>query len=174
MTRRPVSLAHSLWAVIVLAAASLAAAHALGGSWAWAAAGLGLGALWLLGLWRNWAPTASLGLAAFTALAALNLWLDGRSSIALLALLAVVAALCAWDLDGLARRLARYPFVGDRASLERRHLARLLAVAALGLLLGGAALAIQIRLTFLPALLLGLLALLGLSWAVLLLRSANG
>jgi len=160
-------------ATIVLVAACLAAAHALAGSWAWAVAGLGLGVLWLLGRWRDWSPAAPLGLAASTALAALSLWPDNRAGIALLALLAVVAALCAWDLDGLARRLARYPFAGDQAGLERRHLARLLAVATLGFLLGGAALAIQIRLTFLPALLLGLLALLGLSWAVLLLRTAD-
>lgn len=159
---------------VALAAACLAAAHALGGSWAWAAACLGLGGLWLLGRWRHWAPAAALGLAAFTALAGLGLWLDGRPGTALLALLAVVAALCAWDLDGLAWRLARYPFIGDRAGLERRHLVRLLAVAALGLVLGGATLAIQIRLTFLPAVLLSLLALLGLSWAVLLLRTTNG
>lgn len=158
---------------VALAAACLVAAHTLGGSWDWAAACLGLGGLWLLGRWRDWAPAAPVGLAASTGLAGLSLWLDGRPGTALLALLAVVAGLCAWDLDGLARRLARYPFVGDRAGLERRHLARLLVVAALGLVLGGVTLAIQIRLTFLPALLLSLLALLGLSWALLLLRTAS-
>jgi len=151
-------------ATVVLASTCLAAAHALGGGWAWAAAGLGLGALWLFGQWRRWPLTAPLGLVASTALAALSLWLDGEPGSALLALLGVVAALCAWDLDGLAWRLARYPFVGDQAGLERRHLARLLGVAAL---------ALQIRLTFLPALLLSLLAVLGLSWAMLLLRTAN-
>jgi hypothetical protein len=162
-----------LFGTIIGAAACLTAAHAAGEGWPWAIASAVLGTLWLLGCWRDWSPTASLGLAAFTALAAFSLWLGGRSGTTLLALLAVVAALCAWDLDGLARRLARYPVVGDQAELERRHLARLLAVAALSLLLGGATLAIQIRLTFLPALLLGLLILLGFSWAILLLRTPD-
>lgn len=154
-----------------LAAASLAAALALAGSWPGAAAALGLGALWLAGRWRRWGPIAALGFAASVALAVLSLWLSKETRVALLALLSVAAALCAWDLDRLARRLARYPYVGDRARLERRHLVRLLAVTAAGLLLGLATLALQIRLAFLPALLLSLLALLGLSWAVFLLRT---
>lgn len=162
-----------LLAAIVVTAACLAAAYLLAASWAGAAAGLALGALWLLGQRYRWPPAAALGLGASTTLAALGLWLDDGAGTALLALLAVVAALCAWDLEGLARLLARYPFVGDQADLERRHLARLLAVAALGLLLGGVTLALQIRLTFLPALALTLLVLLGLSWAVVLLRTLD-
>lgn len=153
-----------------LATLCLAAAQALAGAWPWAAASLGLGALWLAGHWRRWRPAAPSGFAASVALAGIALWLDSRAGVALLALLAVVAALCAWDLDGLARRLARFPYAGDRAQFERQHLARLASVAATGLLLAGVALAVEIRLTLLPALLLSLLAIIGLSWAVFVLR----
>jgi hypothetical protein len=153
-----------------LAAACLAGAYAWAGAWAWAAISLGLGIAWLVGLGQGWSLAAPLGFAASAALAILSVSLNEQAGVALLALLAVVAALCAWDLDGLARRLAHFGYVGDRSRLERRHLGRLLAVAGLGLLLGGAALAVQIRLTFLPAFLLSLLVVVGLSWGVFFLR----
>lgn len=162
-----------VYASVGLAAVCLAAGLALAGSWPWAAAALGLGALWLAGQWRQWPSAAALGFATSVALAVLSLWLSAKASVALLALLAVVAALWAWDLDGLARRLARYTYVGDRGRLERQHLGRLLIVSALGLLLGLVALALRIRLTFLPALLLSLLTVLGLSWAIFLLRTED-
>jgi heme/copper-type cytochrome/quinol oxidase subunit 4 len=157
-----------------LAAACLAVAHAWAGAWPWAALSLGLGALWLVGEARGWSPSAPLGFGASVALAVLSLWTSREAGVSSLALLAVVAALCAWDLDGMAQRLACFGYLGDPSRLERQHLGRLLAVAALGLLLGGSALAVQIEITFLPALLLSLLAVLGLSWAVSLLRAEDG
>jgi hypothetical protein len=158
---------------IGLVGACLAGALAWAGTWPWAAATLGLTAAWLVGEGRGWHLAAPLGFATSAALAGLSLWLSGEPGVAWLALVAVVAALCAWDLDGLARRLDRFGYEGDRSRLERQHLRRLLAVASLGLVLGGVALAVQIRLSFLLALLLSLLAALGVSWAVFLLRSVG-
>lgn len=157
-----------------LAAACLAAAHTWAGAWTWAAASLCLGVLWLVGEIRDWHATASLGFAASAILAAVSLWQSAKPGVALLALLAIAAALCAWDLDGLSQRLVRFGYEGDRSKLERQHLGRLLAVVGLGLVLGGIALAVQIQLSFLSALLLSLLAVLGLSWAVFLLRTEGG
>jgi len=157
-----------------LVAICLAVAHAWAGAWPWAAASLGLGAAWVVGERQGWHLTAPLGFASSAVLAALSLWLSDEAGVALLALLAVIAALCAWDLDGLAQRLGHFGYVGDQPRLEQQHLGRLLAVAALGLLLGGLALAFQIRLTFAPALLLSLLVVMGLSWAVFILRAEGG
>jgi hypothetical protein len=50
--------------------------------------------------------------------------------------------------------------------MEKGHLRRLMSVATVGFFLGSAALLVQARITFLPAVLLSLLALLGLSWLV--------
>ncbi len=165
---------HLIFASVGLATACLAGTHALAGIWPGAAASIGLGILWLVGEGQQWRLAAPLGLAASVGLAALGVRLGGDAGVALLALLAVIAALCAWDLAGLAQRLCGPTYVGDQEGLERRHVGRLLAVAALGLLLAVAALALDLSLSFLPALLLSLLAVLGLSWAVFLLRSAGG
>lgn len=156
-----------------LAAICLAAAHAWAGAWPWVGASLGLGIVWLAGEGRGWSLAAPLGFVASVVLAALSLWLSGDGLVGPLAVLAVVAALCAWDLDGLVQRLARFGYVGDLPRLERKHLGRLVAVAGLGLLMAVPALALQIRLIFLPALLLSLLAVLGLSWGVFLLRAGG-
>lgn len=113
---------------------------------------------------RPWA--APLTLVGFAGLAAGGLLLGLGTG---WMLLAVVAALCAWDLEHLDKRLSHPAYAGSEAgrrAVEKVHRGRLLAVTALGLLLGSVGLFAQVRLTFLPALLLSLLALLGLSWVV--------
>ncbi len=113
---------------------------------------------------RPWGPP--LTLAGFAGLAAAGLLLGVEAG---WMLLAVVAALAAWDLEHLYERLSHPAYAGSQAgrgAVERVHLGRLLAVLAVGLLLGALGLLAPARLTFLPALLLSLLALLGLSWVV--------
>ena len=160
-------------AAVCLSAAALALGYALAGAWPWVVASLALGALWLAGQWLRWPQTSPLGFATSVILAGVCALSSTSPSASLLALIAVVAALCTWDLDGLARRLERYPFVGDQARLERQHLVRLLAVAALGFFLAAAALALQIRFSLLPTLLLSLLVVLGLSWVFFFLRTQD-
>jgi hypothetical protein len=63
--------------------------------------------------------------------------------------------------------------VEDERGMTRRHLGRLLAVAGLGLILTIVALGIEVRLTFLMAFLLGLLAVWGFSRAVTFLRQES-
>jgi hypothetical protein len=160
-----------IFASVALAGTCLAVACFQAGTWPWTAASIGLSALWLTGEGWRWRLASPLGLAGCVGLAALSIQLGSQAGVAWLALLAVIAALCAWDLDGLARRLSRFAYMGDQARRERQHLGRLLAVAALSLLLGGTALALDLSLSFLPAFLLSLLVVLGLSWAAFLLRT---
>jgi hypothetical protein len=113
---------------------------------------------------RPWA--APLALVGFVGLAAVGLQLDLAAG---WMLLAVVAALCAWDLEHLEERLSHPGYAGSQAAhraMEKGHLRRLMSVATVGFFLGSAALLVQARITFLPAVLLSLLALLGLSWLV--------
>ena len=152
---------------IVLGTVALALGCGLGGWPALSAVAILLGLAWLLGRWRGWGWVSSAGLLSFAAAAAAGVWLDFGAGWMLAGL---VAALCAWDLDHFARRLEGVPWdgaaVARRRALERRHLLRLLGVATVGLLLAVVALQATIRLTFIPAFLLGLLVLVGLSRAI--------
>jgi len=85
-------------------------------------------------------------------------------------LVGVVAALSAWDLDHFARRLRGVERVEMRLALEWHHLRRLISVDGLGLLLAGVALAVQYKFSFDAALVLGLVAVLGLSQMISYLR----
>jgi hypothetical protein len=110
---------------------------------------------------------APVGLAGFVAVAASGLWLGiGQGWM----VIGVVTALTAWDLDHFSRRLQAADGVVGARSLEKRHLLRLAAVAGLGLLLAAAALGLRTRLGVGAAILLGLLAILGLSQVVRYLR----
>ncbi len=152
---------------ILLAMGTLAVGYGLGGQWVWTAV-IGLvGVLWLAGTWRGWEWVASMGLIGFTGIAAVGLWLDLGAGWMVFGL---VAALCAWDLGRFVLCLRRVGRVEAERELEQRHLQRLLAVAGLGLLVAAIALSIEIRFTFVMALLLGLLAVWGLSQAVGFLR----
>jgi len=109
---------------LALAAAALGAgwgvAHRLG--WRWASPLALVGLIWLAvnGLWHQLSAD----------------WLVG----------AVTAALCAWDLDGLAVRLARFEPRPEHSRLVQSHVARLLMLMGAGLVVGEAALRIRITL----------------------------
>jgi hypothetical protein len=141
-------------------------------------AGVGVGALllvvlllpWLLGRWPRLAWMPSLGLVLHVAAAAAGLWLGGGTG---WMLLAVITALVAWDLDGFSQRLKRAESVRGQNELERRHLVRLLAVALVGALLAALALGLRVQLAFGAVLVLGLLAIFGLSRAIRFLRRAG-
>lgn len=140
---------------IGLASGSLAAGYGLGGRWAWLLAIGGLGVLWLGGYWRGWPWVAVLGLVGFAGVAAAGIMEELGAGWMVAGL---VAALCAWDLHYLVHSLRGLEPAEAHGVLERKHIQRLLAVAGLSMVLAAAALTIQIKLTFLLALLLGLLA----------------
>jgi hypothetical protein len=148
---------------ISLATLLLVLGYAIGGRWIGAAASVALGCLWLVGLRRGWNGIDSLGLVGFTGLATVGIWLALAAPILLAS---QVATLATWDLDRFAQRLWSAGRVEAEADLTRAHLQRLLAVAGLGLVFGSVALGAQVPLSFGWALLLGVLAILGLSRAI--------
>jgi hypothetical protein len=150
-----------------LAFAALVLGYGLGGWWAWAPVILVPGVLWLVGQRQGWGWTAQVGFVCLVLAAAIGLWLDLATG---WMLSGAVFALCAWDLDHFSRRVKKTERIEEARSLEQRHLQRLLIVVGLGLSLAILALEIKLRLTFLMALLLGLLAILGLSRTVAFLR----
>jgi hypothetical protein len=150
-------------ACVGLATALLALGYASAGYWSSATASVTLGCLWLLGLHRGWAGTEEFGLTACAAMAA-----GGASGIVPipLALASVVAALAAWDLHRFTRRLGNGDRVLHEPTLVRSHMWWSLGVAGVGLLIGLVAPAIQLSLRFGGTLLLGAIAILGVSRAV--------
>ncbi len=150
-----------------LAASALTLGYALNGLWGGALLILALGILWLMGQRYGWGWMASVALVVFMGAAAIGLQLRWGVG---WALLGMMAALSAWDLDHFAQRLARAGQAGQARELERQHLRRLLLVDGLGLLLAAIALGLQVKLDFGLACILGLLAIVGLSQAIRFLR----
>jgi hypothetical protein len=165
--KTPPLIAKALPSSIVLAASTLALAYGLNGSWGIVIAIAALGSLWLLGQWRGWGWTASFGLVCFVIIAALGLGMRLRQG---WMLVGVVGGLFAWDLDHFAQRLRGSGQVEGTRALERHHFQRLLLVAGASLLLGAVALGTRVEFGFGAALLLGVLAILGLTRAVGFLR----
>ena len=152
---------------IVLATLPLAVAGALQVSLSWAGGQVLFGLLWLVALWRGWRWIGAPALIWVVIASALEiLW----GSSPLPGLLAVLAALAAWDLEHQRWRLEHSGLVPDAASLMHTQRLRLLVVLVLGLLIGGLGLLQQFQLSFGWAALLGLLVLLGLSGALRVLR----
>lgn len=155
---------------IGLSAGAFALASALSGLWFLALPIPVLGVTWLAGQRRGWKWISSLGLVLGTLVAAggLLLGLDAGWMLA-----GLVAALAAWDLDHFSHTVESVPRVEGARSLERRHVQRLLAAVGLGALLAAVAQGVDVTLSFGFILLLGLVAILGLSQAVAFLRSES-
>ncbi|MCB9098538.1 MAG: hypothetical protein H6632_03275 [Anaerolineales bacterium] len=124
---------------------------------------MGAGLLWLLGEIKGRAGVPEAGLITLIGLAALGVYLDKP---ALWMLLGAVTALTAWDMSLFLRRMAQTGRVENEAAVRRAHWQRLAATAGLGLLLGGLALGLALPMTFGWAVLLGLVAVVSLSWVV--------
>jgi hypothetical protein len=157
-------------ASVGLSASFLALGFALHDLWAGTAAVLAAGALWLLAQWRArpWASPAGLVVQAAAAAAAILLGFGGGWPV-----LALVAALVAWDLDQFSQRMRAAGRVDDALGQERRHVRRLMVVAGLGGLLGLAALGLQVRLSFGLALLMAVVMMLCLSLVIGYMRRAG-
>ena len=156
-----------LWASIGLAAGALALGYGLAGLENGALAAVVPGGLWAVGQWRRLVWVAPVGFVSTAGISAAGLLLGVGVG---WMLVAVVAALSAWDLDAFARRLRNAARVANRDDLEGQHLLRLLVVDGLGLALAAAALGVRLRLGFGLVVLLGILVILGLSRTISLLR----
>lgn len=148
---------------IILATLALGLGYGLNLHWMPALLIAGLGILWLVGQWRRWAWTTTFGLVSFIGLAAGGIW---RALPPIWMLIGTVAALAAWDLARFLQRMEQVEQVGDRSTLSRAHLQRLLVVTGLGLLPGGLAAGAQLKLNFGWAVLLGFLMVVSLSWVI--------
>ena len=81
-------------------------------------------------------------------------------------LLGIIAALAAWDMEDFHQRMECVERVNHKEGLERKYLQRLLIVEGSGALLAVAAVSFPVTFSFGSALLLGLLAVVGLSRAI--------
>jgi hypothetical protein len=134
--------------------------------WLW----VSLGLLWLIGHYGPGEGAATVGLVIFIGAAGYGVWQERPAGWLLVSL---VAALATWDLDHFERRLRRARPEIMETDLRPPHLQRLAVVAGLGLGLGWLALGIRVQLSLGWAIILSLLAIIGLS-RVLGIKGTNG
>jgi hypothetical protein len=157
-------------ASLLLASAALAAGFAWERQWSWAAFFLAAGGVgWIAAhllapkTYPAAARSASNRLGSvmfiFVVIAAALGILAEMPSLAML--VAILAALAAWDLNAFQARLALAPKDEKTLALEKAHLLRLGWVLGAGLFLSLAGLLVQIRLSLLWAMLLGVVVVFG-------------
>jgi hypothetical protein len=156
----------AFWISLGLCWLCLAAAFLSLGGWSQVAIGFAVGALWGFLAWKGFRVHS----AGFSVLLVLLVWGAGGGLPAAGLLASMVFLLAAWDLGEFMSHLESFEVDQVSPLLINLHLKRLVVVSGVGLLLGGAALVIQIRLGFETALLLGLLVFIGLAGMVRFLR----
>jgi len=157
---------------IVLAAGSLAWGYLLVGLPDIARWIIFFGAVWLFAVWQRWRWFATAGLILSFAAAALGLWFLNFTPGWMFA--GAIGGLLAWDLTYFRERLR---FVGsdeERLGMEGRHLVRVAGLALLGFLLASMAMAIKLQFNFQWALLLAVVAILGVIQLVTWFRKRGG
>lgn len=140
-------------ASLVLAACALVIAYGIGNLWGWAILIAGLGILGGFGPRSLRVRFNRLWLLGFVIAAAIGM-LSGLPALPLL--VAVLASLAYWDLEGFNQRLSRVDPSDATRSLEKSHLRRLILALSLGLVVSLMALLIRIDLSMVWAILLGL------------------
>jgi hypothetical protein len=155
---------------IGLASACLAGGLIAAGETLFALAPATLGGVWAAGiiLQRRWFCVVALPGMVIVAVGAAFAQVAPFVSLA-----GLVMTLTAWNLEELERRLIQADRVVDELALRRVHTARLLAVSGLALGIGVLASVVRFEIGAIGALLLGALAVLGLSRIVTLLRRMN-
>lgn len=152
---------------IALGSGALAAGYALIGMWPIAGLAFTLAAFWYAGLYYEWAWVSGTALVAHWGLAVAGaiyavgvIWL----------VVGLVSALAAWELAHFANRMQPYLRNKTLDLIASRHLLRLLAVSVASIVLVTISLGFQLSLPFGWAVVLAILALLGLSQMVSFLR----
>ncbi len=130
-----------------------------------------LGILWIVGHFKGWKWQASVMFTLFIGASAIGLWLNLSQW---LILLGVVGTISAWDLDHFSQRIKYAGLVVEKSKLEKCHIERLLVVNFFGLFLGSIALTLKIKLGFGAALLLAMIAVLGLNRVMIFLKGKTG
>lgn len=119
------------------------------------------GALWLFALWQRWRWFAAIGLVFNFLAAALGLWFLNFAPGWMFA--GAIGGLLAWDLTNFQYRMRFVASDQERRGMEGRHLVRVSALALLGFLLASLAMAIKLQFNFEWALLLAVVATLGIT-----------
>jgi hypothetical protein len=118
-----------------------------------------LGAVWLVAVWQRWRWFATVGLVLSFIAAALGLWFLDFAPGWMFA--GAIGALLAWDLTYFRERLRFVASDNERRGLEGRHLVRIAVLALFGFLLASVAMAIKFQFNFQWAVLLAVVAILG-------------
>lgn len=122
------------------------------------------GGVWLFAVWRRWRWFSYIGLAFSFLGAALGLWFLDFTPGWMFA--GVIGALLGWDLTDFLYRLRFSASAEERRIVERRHLRRVTLLALLGLLLASIAMLLKLQFNFDWALLLVVVAALGIMQVV--------
>jgi len=148
------------WLELLIAAVSLAVGYAISGWWIASGVVIFLGAVWAAVRFRGGSGLEGLLLYLFLFAAAAGFWVGSPGW---LMLLTSVAALGAWDLDHFLQRLSEAEDIEFETGLGRDHLKRLFLVQGIGFAAGFLALIARPKIGFWWAVLLVLLAVIGLS-----------
>jgi hypothetical protein len=148
---------------IVFAAFSVAIGYGMGSLWVVAPVLLIAGGGWVYFEWRGWDWPASIFLLGFVAACVCGMLLLLSP---LIMLLGVLAALLAWDLDHMVRRLKGVHEECMAECLAKQHLMRLMLVNGCGLVLALAALLIRTQVSFMGAIALAVMVVLGVGFTV--------
>jgi len=156
---------------LLTAVAALAIGYAVGGYINWAFVIILFGGLWYFAHLRGAQGLETLLFFGYALAAAVGFWVQ----LAPLAMLvAMVAALGAWDLDHFSQRVRLVERAELTSGLNRNHLRRLAIIEGLGLLAGLAALTSSLQIPFWTELLLVILAVYGISRMVIVVKNTLG
>lgn len=117
------------------------------------------GVLWLIAVWQRWRWFATVGLIFSFAAAALGLWFLNFTPGWMFA--GAIGGLLAWDLTFFRERLRFVASDEERQGMEGRHLVRIAALSLIGFLLASVAMAVKFQFNFQWAVLLAVVAILG-------------
>ncbi|MBI2758092.1 MAG: hypothetical protein HYX49_05385 [Chloroflexi bacterium] len=161
----------SLLFSIVMGIGSLGWGYAQAGFLQFARWILIFGAVWLIAVWQRWRWFAYIGLVFNFLAAALGLWVLNFTPGWMFA--GAIGGLLVWDLTDFRYRLRFSASDEERRAVERRHLLRVTFLALLGLLLASLAMILKFQFNFEWALLLAIVAALGILQMAVWLRKRN-
>ncbi|HNT76590.1 MAG TPA: hypothetical protein PKH77_16380 [Anaerolineae bacterium] len=144
---------------IALAAGTPLAAYALSGRTGQVLILLALGVWWLVGVYRKQPSLGNLCATGILLMVMIGALSDLPSGWLLVGTLALLAA---WDMEHFYHRCHLVARIEASDDLERRHLGQLALILGIGAILAGLSLGVHLRLNFAVAVLLTLLAALGL------------
>ncbi len=122
------------------------------------------GAVWILAVWQRWRWFATIGLIFNFLAAALGLWFLDFPPGWMFA--GAIGGLLAWDLTYFRYRQRYVSSEEERHAMEGRHLVRVAVLALLGFLFASLAMAVKLEFNFEWALLLAVVAILGITQLV--------